>query len=124
MNVRQWFTCAVVGLVALALAPIVTQLNCARPHTPHSALSRCREDLRVIADALEKYAARHDGRYPDELWRLTRRDADRVYCLATIPRDPWSEGYVYIPPARAGNEPVAVVEKHRRYRRNTRRHPR
>lgn len=106
MNARQWFTSALLGLVALALAPIVTQWSCARTQTPHSARSVCRSKLHVLADALEKYAARHDGRYPTELWQLTQRDADGVFCLATIPRDPWQARYVYVSPAAPGAKPV------------------
>lgn len=106
MSARRWFTCTVVALVALAFAPIVARLNCARTHTPHSALHRCRADLRVLTDALEQYAALHDGRYPDELWRLTRRDADGSCCLATIPRDPWKARCADPPPAAPGAKPV------------------
>lgn len=105
MNARQWFTNALLGLVALALAPIVTVWSCGRTHTPNSARYVCRADLRLLADALEHYAARHDGRYPSELWQLTRRDADGVCCLATIPRDPWKARYVYLPASAPGSKP-------------------
>jgi Type II secretion system (T2SS), protein G len=37
---------------------------------------------------------------------LFERVREHAEILATIPRDPWSEGYVYIPPHAPGTRPV------------------
>ncbi len=71
------------------------------------ARPKCRADLRQIASALEEYATRNDGRFPDEFAALIEPDADgyRYISSARVPRDPWKSPYVYVTPRALGEMP-------------------
>jgi hypothetical protein len=59
--------------------------------------------------ALNEYASRHGGRYPDSLDVLVTPDQDGLRYLQAekLPKDPWNRAYFYEPPhADAGsNQP-------------------
>ena len=59
-------------------------------------------DLHTLASALDEYAIRHDGRYPDDIDALVQPDdhGHRYLNSSRIPYDPWGTAYIYIPPPK------------------------
>lgn len=89
-----------IGFAVTLFAPAV--LDRARAATEAQA----REDLAVLANALDEYALRHAGRYPAKLEELVTPDARdsneaRVLDAPRRLKDPWKHAYQYSPPSGA-----------------------
>ena len=65
-------------------------------------------DLTAIRRAVEEYAARNGGEWPESLEVLVIQDANghRYLASPSVPRDPWGREYLYEPPRGPGDEPV------------------
>ncbi|MEZ6004405.1 MAG: type II secretion system protein GspG [Planctomycetota bacterium] len=59
-----------------------------------------RGDLSALSNALQSYAMANGGDFPDSLEHLVERDANGKSFLqqSVVPRDPWKNEYVYMPP--------------------------
>lgn len=70
--------------------------------------AKSRLDIAVIAEALDDYASRNNGEYPDALDALVAADRQGFKCIdrEKVPQDQWGNEYRY-EPARAG-QPLRV----------------
>jgi general secretion pathway protein G len=66
------------------------------------------QDLLAIEYALEEYAARNGGQFPDDLSALVTPDehGNRYLQTTTMPRDPWGHPYVYRHPPASNSKPI------------------
>jgi hypothetical protein len=65
-----------------------------------------------IYEALDRYAARNGGAYPDSLEVLVTPDATGARYLDPADLvDPWGDAYLYEPPAEAGGEPFVDFQE-------------
>ncbi len=61
---------------------------------------KVRADLASIAGALDQYAMNNGGEFPNSLELLVQNDDNnkRYLNVTIVPKDPWSNEYVYNPP--------------------------
>ncbi|MBI5363714.1 MAG: type II secretion system protein GspG [Planctomycetes bacterium] len=66
-----------------------------------------RMDITSIVNALNEYAIRNMGRYPDSLEVLVIPDENGYRFLTSkrVPRDPWKQEYHYEPPTPDSSDP-------------------
>ena len=100
VRVVKWTAGAVGALLVLTLI-VPNVLEKYSSTGSDGGLHRCRTDLRAITAALDEYAARNQGRYPEQLDDLIAPDATgyRLLNYTRIPLDPWRSSYVYVRPA-------------------------
>lgn len=68
--------------------------------------AKTRADVEQIVSALNEYAIRNGGEYPETLEALVAPDGNGMTFLnaPAIPRDPWKQPYEYEPPAPGSGE--------------------
>jgi len=107
---RRGFTLAemmvvivILGLLATLVVPNVLG------HYLEAARAKARADIAQLNTALNDYAIRNAGQYPDTLEALVMPDENgHAYLEARVlPLDPWKHAYVYEPPAPGSGEPRA-----------------
>ena len=57
-----------------------------------------KSDLRALSEAIEEYAADHEGKYPRDLYALLDHGVGLPAYLpnyTTVPKDPWKRPYRY-----------------------------
>jgi general secretion pathway protein G len=74
--------------------------------------AKIRADLATIDAALDAYAARNGGTYPESLDVLARHDANGAAFLDPLPLDPWKRPYLYEPPKTPGALPRVLTYGH------------
>jgi general secretion pathway protein G len=67
----------------------------------------CRAEITQIVYALNEYAIRNVGKYPETLEALVTPDSNgyRYLQMLRVPRDPWKREYRYEPPTPGSGEP-------------------
>lgn len=99
---RRGFTLAemmvvivILGLLATLVVPNVLG------HFVHASTEKARADVAQLASALEQYALRNAGKYPESLDELVQPDANGQAYLnrRAVPADPWKHAYRYEAPA-------------------------
>lgn len=99
---RRGFTLAemmvvivILGLLATLVVPNVLG------HFIHASTEKARADVVQLANALEQYAIRNAGKYPESLEALVQPDGNGHTCLnaRVLPPDPWKHAYRYEPPS-------------------------
>lgn len=102
-RVLPWCVALLTALIALTLVvPNVLE------KFQHTGTPRWHGDLRALSSALDEYAARNRGRYPDDLEQLVAPDPHgyRFLNYSRIPLDPWKTPYLYLPPTTPGARPI------------------
>jgi hypothetical protein len=103
--VRAVFAVAALGVLSLvAFVAFVVGFFQGRDYVP-PGVSR---DISAIEDALERFAADHDGKLPRTLDELVVDDEGRSY-LAEIPRGPYDNRYYYEPPSNGSSYRVYTL---------------
>ncbi|SFU89311.1 type II secretion system protein GspG [Alicyclobacillus macrosporangiidus] len=77
-------------IAAIAVPVVLGSINKSKTNT-------AKQDMVVIAEALNRYATDHDGKFPDTLSVLLQGDNEsgsKPY-LQSIPQDPWGNDFVY-----------------------------
>ena len=84
----------IIGLLATQVVPrVLSSLGDAK-------WGKAKADITAIANALEQFAIKNGGDFPESLERLVERDENGNSFLkqTEVPRDPWDAEYVYMPP--------------------------
>lgn len=101
-----WCVAVLTGLVALAVVvPNVLEKFQHSDNNSHHA--KWYRDLLALRSALDEYAVRNRGRYPEQFDELVTPDVNgyRFLNYSRIPLDPWKSPYVYVRPATSGARP-------------------
>jgi general secretion pathway protein G len=89
----------IIAVIAAIAVPVVLSA------VHNSKTTTTKQDMTVIADALNRYAMDHDGHFPVSGWQ-TATDALKTYLvgndqndpstyLLSIPKDPWGQEFYY-----------------------------
>jgi general secretion pathway protein G len=98
---RRGFTLAemmvvivIIGLLATLVVPSVLE------KFQFSSVSKAKADITQIVTALNEYAIRNQGKFPDSLEALVTPDQNghRFLEMQKVPRDPWKQEYRYEAP--------------------------
>jgi general secretion pathway protein G len=84
--------------VFLGLGVVSLLLPCALQRWSTAACPpKTRSDIMALECALEEYAARNGGQYPDSLHALVEPGArgDTILRQTWLPKDPWGREYLY-----------------------------
>lgn len=104
---RRGFTLAemmvvivIIGLLATLVVPNVLE------KFQFSSVSKAKADIAQITSALNEYAIRNQGKFPDSLESLVTPDQNgqRFLNATKVPRDPWKQEYHYEPPTPGSGE--------------------
>lgn len=95
-----------IGLAATLLVPNILE------KVTSALTAKIHADLATIDAALDAYAARNNGVYPDSLEALIRHDVNGVAFLDPLPLDPWKRAYIYEPPKSPGAKPRVLTFGH------------
>lgn len=95
----------VLGLLATLVVPKVMD------KFRQAGLTKTLTDIERIENALNEYAIRNAGQYPDSLEILVVPDENGYRYLQAehLPKDPWKHAYLYEPPSPGSSQPGARV---------------
>jgi general secretion pathway protein G len=105
---RRGFTLAemmvvivIIGLLATLVVPNVLQKFFT------AAQEKAKADITAIVSALNEYAIRNNGKYPESLEALVTPDPNgyRYLQAQKVPKDPWKQEYLYEPPTPGSGQP-------------------
>jgi len=84
---------------ALTLFLALAASGCGNALAANPAVPKVRQDLTALREAMIKYVVSHGGQRPAQLTDLLTENAkgERFFPGETLPLDPWSEEYVYLP---------------------------
>ncbi|MCY3004331.1 MAG: type II secretion system protein GspG [Planctomycetota bacterium] len=106
-------TLAIVGCAFLALAAVLLGPTLLLPKVmerfAHAQREKAKLDVQALVRLLDKYAAHNGGAYPQTLEALLAPDpaGEVLLKVQALPRDPWTNPYVYLAPAL--DQPRRVV---------------
>lgn len=91
----------IIGLLATLVIPNVMDKFRA------ASVEKAKTDITSLINALNEYALRNAGKYPDSLEALVTPDqAGYRFLQATkVPKDPWKQEYQYEPPQPGSGSP-------------------
>lgn len=98
---RRGFTLAelmvvivILGLLATVVAPNVIG------YLTQGKVTKVKADLKALDGAIETYAMRNSGNFPDSIEKLIEPDeyGNAYLKQTTVPKDPWGNEYLYDPP--------------------------
>jgi general secretion pathway protein G len=91
----------IIGLLATLVIPNVME------KFRTAGVEKAKTDIASLVNALNEYAIRNAGKYPESLEALVTPDQSGYrYLQATrVPRDPWKQEYLYEPPQPGSGMP-------------------
>ena len=104
---RRGFTLAelmvvivILGLLATVVAPNVIG------YLTQGKVTKVKADLKAIDGAVETFAMRNNGKFPNSLEQLIEEDEyGHAYLKQTsVPKDPWGNEYLYDPPVSSSGK--------------------
>lgn len=90
----------IIGLLATVVVPnVMSKLGKAN-------LTKAKNDLRAIAEAVDSYRMDNGMRFPDSLEDLVTEDDRGTKYLKqdNVPKDPWGNEYIFEPPSGGSND--------------------
>lgn len=112
LRARRGFTLAemmvvivIIGLLATLVVPSVLE------KFQFSSIGKSKADISQIVNALNEYAVRNQGKFPENLEALITPDQNgqRFLNATKVPRDPWKQEYHYEPPTPGSGEAMPHV---------------
>ncbi|MBK7876574.1 MAG: type II secretion system major pseudopilin GspG [Planctomycetes bacterium] len=90
----------IIGLLATLVIPNVMDKFRA------AGVEKAKTDITSLINALNEYAIRNAGKYPESLEVLVTPDQNgyRYLQAQKVPKDPWKQEYSYEPPTGSGNQ--------------------
>lgn len=91
----------IIGLLATLVIPNVME------KFRTAGISKAKTDITSIINALNEYAIRNAGKYPESLEALVTPDQNGYRFLqgTKVPKDPWKQDYNYEPPPPGTQDP-------------------
>jgi general secretion pathway protein G len=95
----------IIGLLATLVVPNVLE------KFGKATQEKAKADITQIVNALNEYAIRNAGKYPESLEALVTPDQNGYTFLNAkkIPKDPWKQEYLYEAPTPGSGEPTPRV---------------
>ena len=109
---RRGFTLAemmvvivIIGLLATLVVPNVLE------RFATASKQKAKTDITSILNALNEYAIRNGGKFPESLEALVQPDPTGYTYLNAkkVPKDPWKQEYQYEPPTPGSGDPEPHV---------------
>lgn len=91
----------IIGLLATLVVPNVME------KFRTAGVEKAKTDITALVNALNEYAIRNAGKYPDSLEALVTPDQGgyRYLQAQKVPKDPWKQEYQYEPPQPGSGNP-------------------